>query len=311
MGLSPLHWTEGRTMRLILLDRPSPRQHHFYPLALGRPIWELRSGMTSLGEKLVARLPANQVACFVTPYLAEVYRRQTTWPVNDVASLAGDNLLLVDSRAKLSGFEPAATGPSQIVLDNAGDLLWARIAQADLGRLPVASIDAFLAAVAETLPRAAFSLPAWQYIWELVAANPDELAKDFRAAGRRGIEGTVEEPVAIRGSRNDIHVAPRRPHPSHDRLGCRTWPDLYRPRGGNPALHADRGPLLHRPQRALARGQLPQGQHDRARLPRRRRGRALDPARLREQGPRRFPRPRLCRPVGQPRRGHDQQRPEE
>jgi UDP-N-acetylglucosamine diphosphorylase/glucosamine-1-phosphate N-acetyltransferase len=42
----------------------------------------------------------------------------------------------------------------------------------------------------------------------LVLANPEQLAADFASAGRSGIEGTVEEPSAIRGSRRDIYVAP-------------------------------------------------------------------------------------------------------
>ena len=43
-------------MRLILLDRPNEKRLHFYPLALSRPIWELRCGMGSLVDKLVAKL---------------------------------------------------------------------------------------------------------------------------------------------------------------------------------------------------------------------------------------------------------------
>ena len=42
-------------MRLVLFDCPAGRRWCFYPLALSRPIWELRCGMTSLGEKLVAK----------------------------------------------------------------------------------------------------------------------------------------------------------------------------------------------------------------------------------------------------------------
>ena len=87
-------------MRLILVDRPTPKRYRFYPLALSRPIWELRCGMTSLGEKLVARLQPNDVACFVPSYMAAAYRRQTPWRVNDPKSLQGDRLLLVDARAK-------------------------------------------------------------------------------------------------------------------------------------------------------------------------------------------------------------------
>ena len=38
-------------------------------------------------------------------------------------------------------------------------------------------------------------------------ANPEQLAEDFAAAGRSGIEGTVEQPNAIRGSAKDVYVA--------------------------------------------------------------------------------------------------------
>ena len=43
-------------MRLILVDRPDQTRLHFYPLALGRPIWELRCGFNSLGEKLIDKV---------------------------------------------------------------------------------------------------------------------------------------------------------------------------------------------------------------------------------------------------------------
>ena len=40
--------------------------------------------MTSLGDKLVAKLAASDVACFVPPYMADVYRAKTDRPVNDL-----------------------------------------------------------------------------------------------------------------------------------------------------------------------------------------------------------------------------------
>ena len=50
-------------MRLILVDRLSDKRINFYPLALSRPIWELRCGMYSLAEQLVAKLKPGDVAC--------------------------------------------------------------------------------------------------------------------------------------------------------------------------------------------------------------------------------------------------------
>jgi UDP-N-acetylglucosamine diphosphorylase/glucosamine-1-phosphate N-acetyltransferase len=87
-------------------------------------------------------------------------------------------------------------------------VLYVRIAKADLGKLKNDSLDALLES-AKTLLPAARELPAvWKYIWELVLANPAQLTIDFVAAGRTGIEGTIEQPNAIRGSKNDIYIAP-------------------------------------------------------------------------------------------------------
>ena len=122
-------------MRLILLDRLTDKRFHFDPLALSRPIWELRVGMTTLAEKMLAKTGATDVACFVPPYMAEVYRAQTGWPVNDAASLTGDDLLIVHGRVKAEPFDVAPTGPSEAAFDQDGDCLFARIAQDDLGKL--------------------------------------------------------------------------------------------------------------------------------------------------------------------------------
>jgi len=195
-------------MRLIQLDLPTEKRFHFYPLALSRPIWELRCGMSSLGEKLIDKVGATDVACFVPPYMAEVYRRQAGSPVNDPASLAGDDLLLVDARVKAADFDVEPTGPSQVALDADGDCLFARIARADLAGLKTDSIEALLDSARQSLPAATCDVPVWNYTWDLVLENPQQIVRDFAAAGRSGVEGTVEEPKAVRGSQKDVYIAP-------------------------------------------------------------------------------------------------------
>jgi UDP-N-acetylglucosamine diphosphorylase / glucose-1-phosphate thymidylyltransferase / UDP-N-acetylgalactosamine diphosphorylase / glucosamine-1-phosphate N-acetyltransferase / galactosamine-1-phosphate N-acetyltransferase len=194
-------------VRLILFDLLTANRINFYPLALSRPIFELRCGMTSLAEKLVARLGADDVACFVPPYMADVYRTQTDRPVNEPATLRGDDLLLVNGRVKAAEFAVAPTGPSEVAVDAGGNVLYCRIAKADLAKLAAGSIDALLDAAHNALP-AASPPAAWNYTWDLVLANPAQLAADFAAAGHSGIEGRIEEPSAIRGSRKDVYIAP-------------------------------------------------------------------------------------------------------
>jgi UDP-N-acetylglucosamine diphosphorylase/glucosamine-1-phosphate N-acetyltransferase len=195
-------------MRLVLVDQPGEKRIHFYPLALSRPIWELRCGMTSLLDKLLEKVGACDVACFVPPYMADVYRAQSGRTVNAPEVLADEDLLVVAGRVKAADFDVPPPGPSRIALNADGEVLSARIARADLARLNTASIDALLDSARESLPAAEGEVAVWNYTWELVLANPEQLAADFASAGRSGIEGTVEEPSAIRGSRRDIYVAP-------------------------------------------------------------------------------------------------------
>jgi UDP-N-acetylglucosamine diphosphorylase/glucosamine-1-phosphate N-acetyltransferase len=195
-------------MRLVLFDLAGDIRRNFHPLTLNRPIWELRCGMTSLGEKLVAKVGATDVACFVPEYMAGAYRAKTRWPVNDPKSLAGDDLLLVDPRVKADSFNVSPTGPSEVAVGDDGQVLYARVARTALGALRTDDIGKFLSAAQAHLPKVKAPLPKWEYIWHLMLANPEQLVADFAAAGRGGIEGTVEEPGAIRGSKRDVYIAP-------------------------------------------------------------------------------------------------------
>jgi len=194
-------------MRLVLFDRLTPQRRNFYPLALSRPIWTLRCGMTSLGEKLAASAGTADVACWAPPYMAAVCRRETAWPVNDPQSLVGDDLLLAAANVKASEIWAYREGPSCVAVDASGAVVAARITRQDLGTLPADSLDALLTAAQQRFPTDDDGpLATWNYTWELVLANGPQLAADFRALGRSGIEGTVEQPCAIRGSRNDIFI---------------------------------------------------------------------------------------------------------
>jgi len=194
-------------MRLILVDTNEEARANFHPLSFSRPIWELRCGMTSLGGKLVTKLGVSDVAYFVPAYMADAYREQTDAPVNDPARLVGDDLLIVDPRVKAEGLDVSPTGPSEVGLDADGNVVYARIASADAAKLPCDDVDTLIAAAKSKLPNVACSLATWNYAWDLVLANPEQIAADFAAAGRSGIEGAVEQPNAVRGSRKDVYIA--------------------------------------------------------------------------------------------------------
>ncbi len=121
-------------MRLILVDSPDEVRGNFYPLALSRPLWELRCGFSSLGEKLIAKVGAGNVAYFVPDYMADAYRAKVESLVNDSSVLKGDDLFIVDPRIKAESFDVEAGGPSEVGLDEQDNVLYARIAKDDLPR---------------------------------------------------------------------------------------------------------------------------------------------------------------------------------
>jgi len=193
-------------MRLVLVDKPGDHRQNFHPLTLSRPVWELRCGITSLGEKLLAKVGTGDVAYFLPDYLAEVYRAKTRRPVNDPSSLAGGDLLIVDARVKADSFQ-VPTGRSEVGVNEQGEVLYARITTGDLKRVQGKDITAFLESAKATLPNVPAKLPTWNYTWDLILASPHQITADFTALGRNGIEGSVEEPSALRGSKKDVYVA--------------------------------------------------------------------------------------------------------
>ena len=195
-------------MRLILVDRSEEIRRNFYPIALSRPLWELRCGISSLGEKLIAKTDAGDAAYFVPDYMAEAHRAKVMHPVNDLSVLKGDDVLIVDPLVKAQDFNIATGGKSEVGIDQDGRILYARIIKRDLDGTAVNDVAGLLEAARRKFPNVPCTFRRWQYIWELILANPEQLIEDFAAVGRSGIEGTIEKPNVIRGSSKYVYIAP-------------------------------------------------------------------------------------------------------
>ena len=195
-------------MRLIFFDPLADKRANFKPLSLGRPIWELRCGMTTLGEKLIARLSPAETACFVEPYMAAACADRVDMPVNDPSSLDGDDVLMVNSRVKASGFDVVAVGPGEVGVANDGEVLYVRLPAGQVSKLKTGSLEELLASAKKALPVQPCQFPTWNYIWDLILANPEEITREFEARGQHGIDGTIEQSSTIRGDSRSVYVGP-------------------------------------------------------------------------------------------------------
>ena len=189
-------------MKVCLYESNWPR---FYPLAHVRPVFELVCGHDSLRAKIERALAGNTFAYAVRDLLAGLFAQQNP----DLAvnpALDGD-VLFVNGRLLASSFTPEVDGPEEV--GKAGDeVVYVRAKAASIASAEGDDAITKVASLAAKLPPKEVAATVIGYIWELVHHNPEEVAKDFAAKGKSGIEGTVEEMVAIRGSKNDVYVAP-------------------------------------------------------------------------------------------------------
>jgi UDP-N-acetylglucosamine diphosphorylase/glucosamine-1-phosphate N-acetyltransferase len=195
-------------MRLVLVDSLFEARSNFFPLALGRPLWELRVGISSLADKLISRVQPDDIAYFVPDYMTDAYREQVDKSVNDPAALLDDDLMLVNPVVKAIYFKVSAKGASEIGLDERGIVIYARINKDDVKKLASDDIETFITSARAKLPNVTCKLPTWNYTWDLILANSQQITAECEAAGRNGIEGSIEEPVAVRGSKKDVYIAP-------------------------------------------------------------------------------------------------------
>ena len=177
----------------------------FYPVAHVRPVFELVCGHDSLRAKIERALAGNTFSCAVRDLLADLFAQQN--PNLDVNPALDEDVLFVNGRLLASSFIPEADGPEEV--GKAGDeVVYVRARAASVASASGADVMTKVESLAVTLPSEEIDATVIGYIWELVHHNADELAKDFAAKGKSGIEGTVEEMVAIRGDKKNVYVAP-------------------------------------------------------------------------------------------------------
>ncbi len=185
-------------MKLVIFE--DDQFDHFVPLAWLRGTFELKTGATTLAQKIERATGASAEALLVRDYLAPTVRqRYGQAKVNDLAGVSGDEVLLVNARVCGTDFKV----PAQRVALWKGDQLAAWRTTADLSKV---TDYAGLVAAAQSADRADFDGTWFDYIWDVMLANPEQITADFNAAGRSGIHGQMHESAAIYGPADQVYV---------------------------------------------------------------------------------------------------------
>ena len=188
-------------MKLVLFE--DAQSEYFLPLVWTRAVFELRTGASSLAEKLERATGCKAAGLLVRDYLVPtVQRRWATAAVNDLACTSGEEVLFVNARVCGTGFKPP-TG--RVALWQGDRLACWRTAEKVAGIKDYAG----LVAAAAKADKGQFEGTWFEYIWDLMLANPAQVTADFEASGRRGIEGKMHPQAAIYGPADQVYIGPK------------------------------------------------------------------------------------------------------
>jgi len=211
-------------MKLVMFE--DDRVVYLEPLSSTRPVFDLRCGHSSLGDKIIAATGATDCVGYVRGYLADVTKEaHPDFAVNDAGIMKGNDLLLVNGRLLLKDFELPLDGDEQIAFKKVdeGDeadkaqfqkcgwdwkqpVVYARVKASTLESCDAEAGRQLLEQLAEKLPRVEVEATLINWPWDLVHHNPEMLTRDFRAKGQSGFEGNVHETAQVLGSPDDIFV---------------------------------------------------------------------------------------------------------
>lgn len=160
-------------MQLYLYE---DRADRFEPLCLTRPIFDLRCGMTTLGEKLARYFGMPIAGAFVRPEIEEVVQlTHPDWAIN--ATMPTD-VLLVNSRW-LPPDEPFSPPDASYVGLVDGEIAYAFVRKEN-NRIPVdTNLATHLQRLRVDLPSVSAGGRMLAYPWNLVECNADEIRRDF------------------------------------------------------------------------------------------------------------------------------------
>ncbi len=185
-------------MKLVIFE--DDQFDHFLPLTWLRGVFELKCGATTLADKIARAVATAPQALLVRDYLAPTLsRRWESAAVNDLSGCAGEEVLFVNARVCGSRWQ----APEQHVAQWQGEQLAVWRTTADVSGV---RDYAGLAAAAGKAARAEFPGRWFDYIWDVMLANPEEITVDFEAAGKSGIAGQFHESSVVFGPEDRLYI---------------------------------------------------------------------------------------------------------
>jgi UDP-N-acetylglucosamine diphosphorylase/glucosamine-1-phosphate N-acetyltransferase len=193
-------------MRLCLYE--DGETSNFEPLTLTRPVFDLRCGATTLGEKHARSFPAASVGALLRPTLAPLFAAEhPAVAVNDAAWLdAGDDPVVFVNGRWLPPAEPISLSGTSEVGVVADEVAFIVVSAAMVRGLSLETLSWDLSQWSEELPRRTVGGRMLHYSWDLIEHNAAALADDFGLLAAE--PGQVPSGVTLVGPRERLWIHP-------------------------------------------------------------------------------------------------------
>lgn len=185
-------------MKLVIFE--DDQFERFCPLAWVRGVFELRVGAASLANKIARAADLPVSALLVRDYLEPTVK--TRYPesaINDLSRMKSEEVLFVNARVRSA----SCKAPAERMAAWKDDRLAIWRTSAD-----VSDVRTYqdLVTAAQKAPRSEFTGGWFDYIWDVMLANPEEITADFDVSGRSGIEGKLHESSVVFGPKERLFI---------------------------------------------------------------------------------------------------------
>jgi UDP-N-acetylglucosamine diphosphorylase / glucose-1-phosphate thymidylyltransferase / UDP-N-acetylgalactosamine diphosphorylase / glucosamine-1-phosphate N-acetyltransferase / galactosamine-1-phosphate N-acetyltransferase len=164
-------------MHLCLFE--DSRSNNFLPLTYFRPVYDLRCGMLSLRERIVAYLSPRSISLFAREYLVPTLKEEN--PGVDVNHVSASSCLFVNGRTIMNAaIAKQLKGSGDRLFLSKGEIVAVRLRGENLVRaMSSGYADAIDLSNVGGVPTTDVDATLASYPWDLVYANENELANDF------------------------------------------------------------------------------------------------------------------------------------
>ena len=212
------------------------------PITYTRPVYECRTGMYTLRERVQKSYPTSKLICFTRNYLAPTMKKRFSLAVNNPKAI-DDDIILINGTLVLSEntrqFIRKKQAPNTLYIQNQR-LAYAHLNQ-DLARehanelckpLTSQSIKKLARKCKQIETK---NLPLLTFPWDFINHNTELIKEDYAALDKKPSEGTIDPKAAVYGKETDVYIGKGSFIEAHVVLDARDGPIYI---GNDTKIHA-------------------------------------------------------------------------